>query len=71
MSYKFEPWNEVGETKESDKLNITEPPCKHCKFWNPQAIYYPTVDGLRFDSVRLCWAECKHFDFSCFTNKGE
>ena len=70
--YKFKPLEEYGNTKPANHiLPIPEPPCKHCKWWSPQAIFYQAFDGFHFDSVRLCWAEpgSMHQDFSCYIPK--
>lgn len=73
MTFKFEPWESALKEcprKEPHLLDIEEPPCKHCKYWSPQTIYYSNREGLYFDSVRLCWYEntmCP--DFSCYEEK--
>ena len=73
MIYKFEPWNMKHDVIKPNFLNIENPPCKHCKYWSPQATYSQTVNGLEFDSVRLCWASDfdghMEADFSCYTPK--
>lgn len=70
MSFKFEPWNGFYPPKEPHKLDIEDPPCKHCKYWSPQVIFYPHIKGSKFDSVKLCWNEGEqHCDFSCYIPK--
>ena len=48
-------------------LNITAPPCPHCRYWKPQRKYMmlDTI-GTIFDGVRLCQAADQYHDFSCF-----
>lgn len=69
--FKFEPWNEQEKIKKPHRLDIQEPPCIHCKHWNPQAIYMPSQEGYTFDSIRLCWSTERYPDFSCFRFKEE
>ncbi len=76
MTFKFAPWEDKYDFPQLPKLDIKDPPCKHCKHWKPQVRYYQNKDGLHFDSVRLCWKvdyNDGHMqaDFSCFNLKEE
>lgn len=64
-SFKFDPWQQAEDKSESGCLNIdvSEPPCKHCKFWRPR------ITTNRYghqDGVVLCCNDEMHNDFSCF-----
>ena len=67
---EWHPWDDVKNNKLGlPKLtisSITEPPCKNCKYFSPQIITYPTIEGQVFDSVRCCWADEQYNDFSCY-----
>ena len=69
--FKFEPWNKVNKKAQNIiLLHVFEPPCIHCHFWSPQAIFFPTLEGPMFDSVRLCWRDGSMLqDFSCYKEK--
>lgn len=74
MPYDYAPWIECNKTLDPVEIDLDDPPCKHCKYWSPQVIYYHTIKGRYFDSVRLCWVmsdsqESMHQDFSCFKPK--
>jgi len=62
MTIEWEPWHKFAQ--DSEALPISEPPCRHCKYWTPRRKYRP--DG-RFDGVVICsniGEQCN--DFSCF-----
>ena len=63
---KFTPWNEP--LRLDPCLPIKEPPCKECKWFQPRQISYydPVKKKIILDSVRLCWNENMHMDFSCY-----
>lgn len=50
----------------TEPIDIAEPPCKRCKFWNPRRT--TDVDGNVVE-VRLCWAESQWKDFGCFRER--
>lgn len=65
--FKFEPWKDPIIEERLD-LPITEPPCKHCKFFRPRII--TDARGV-FDGVILCHNEGDmEKDFSCFRDRG-
>ena len=58
--------------------HIEEPPCKHCKFFDPKSVKL-AFDGdsstgsqdrdREASGFRLCWKDKMHGDFSCYTPK--
>lgn len=50
---------------------VTEPPCKNCKYWNPQPILRNTPEGIITTGLVMCHNEDMNFDFSCFKDKKE
>lgn len=58
---KWQPWIDYDIA-----ANITEPPCKDCKYFKPQITYYP--NGI-FDGVKFCHSDEMFPDFSCFRER--
>lgn len=66
---KFEPWKYAHH--EIPTLNIHEPPCRHCRCWNPQQRYVHTDSGYEPSGVTLCHSlDGMQRDFSCFMERG-
>lgn len=63
--FDWQPWEDYKKTTLL-ALPITEPPCKNCKFWNPQPQFTNLRTGMKFDGVICCHAEYQHQDFSCY-----
>lgn len=65
--FVFRPWHDYAmQADEVTKIPIEEPPCKHCKKWNPRI----TTDQLgKYAGVSLCGAKEMYHDFSCFKEK--
>ena len=73
---KFEPWEDCKDANPADPFKpVASPPCVNCHYWRPQAVFVSSIDGPKFDSVKLCWYEdtgmpiCS--DFSCYTEREE
>jgi hypothetical protein len=63
----FKPWSDCAEQAKNLVITtVEEPPCKHCKFWNPRI---RTDEQGKYAGVVLCTAEKMHSDFSCFKPK--
>ncbi len=62
---EWHPWSEF-EGEAPVTVNVEEPPCKHCKHWNPRIVTDAKGDFAR---VRFCIADSMYFDFSCFKKK--
>lgn len=65
MAQKWDPWN-IKAT--APALNITEPPCKDCRFWNPYAVFETNkkTGQVAQNGIRCCTAEDMFRDFSCY-----
>jgi len=48
------------------KVDVSEPPCKHCRNWRPHAKLNSEGDVC---GLRCCVAKDMYHDFSCFTEK--
>lgn len=59
---KWEPWADLGNVAR-EKLNILEPPCKECHYWDPHVEFDRLGEAT---GVRCCVAESMHSDFSCY-----
>ena len=59
---KWEPW-ESHKDKAPIKLDISDPPCRDCKFWNPRI---KTNDRGEYGGVVLCTVDSMCHDFSCY-----
>lgn len=70
MKYEFKPWEKFKDNGESIKIEVNEPPCKYCVYWQPEKRYQYT-SGCRvvFDGIRLCLKEEINNDFSCYEAK--
>mgnify|MGYP001560572136 CR=1 FL=1 len=64
---KFNPWEDLPA--DAPFVNVSAPPCAHCKHWSPQVLFRPTPFGIKSDGVRLCHSEDMHHDFSCYKPK--
>lgn len=65
---KFEPWNKFAI--QIDKIDIQEPPCKSCEFWDPKRIFRKDRLGeFHYNGIRCCHAFTMMHDFSCFKPK--
>lgn len=62
---EWEPWR-AYKMNAPDLVGITEPPCKWCRAWRPQARFTDTGTGMVFDGVVCCHAKDQYRDFSCF-----
>lgn len=64
-------WNkafDIALKKAPIKLDISEPPCKICKYWSPRVV----TDRMgEVDSIKCCIAEKMYSDFSCFNPKDD
>ncbi len=66
---KWEPWETFKAN--SEVLDISEPPCKDCKFWKPQNRYAHTPNGFIFYGIVCCHTyDGQESDFSCYKQKG-
>lgn len=63
---EFNPWDDCEKTF-NNKLDITEPPCKHCRDWNPRV---KTDSKGAYDGIILCTNSNMNHDFSCYWAKG-
>ena len=71
----YKEWNlakhRTHETN-TDPLDIFDPPCKKCYFWEPQRIFEPKPPGgtrgwgMLYKGIRCCFAEEMKPDFNCF-----
>lgn len=63
---KWQPWEDFKLDLDLSSIKISEPPCKHCKFWKPHRIFRHIESVLFYDGIVCCIADEQHFDFSCF-----
>lgn len=69
---EWHPWDITPEPVESGPIDVSAPPCVHCKNWRPCAnvIESSVRPSVRlYDGVRLCHADEQHHDFSCYRPK--
>lgn len=66
--FVWNPWEQVVDPPLLK--GIDEPPCKHCKFWEPIALFKSYGGGgPSREGTRCCHADDMHYDFSCFRSK--
>ena len=63
-----------GKDEAPKKLNIPEPPCKHCVYWHPHIEVKLIEDGLNTpywaNHFFACIAAKMYKDFSCYRLSG-
>lgn len=72
MRYLFSPWDIVPKPVESGPIEVTGPPCVHCRHWRPCANVRESAihENVRFyDGVTLCHSDDQYRDFSCYRPK--
>ena len=74
MKYKpfYEKINMFSEKEGNTfrfKFDLSEPPCKECKYFKPQAVFILDRSRLTFDGCDICHATEMFGDFSCFVEK--
>uniref|UniRef100_A0A6M3IGX6 Uncharacterized protein n=1 Tax=viral metagenome TaxID=1070528 RepID=A0A6M3IGX6_9ZZZZ len=65
----WEPWIKYRHltNNQTERIDLTEPPCKYCYFWRPQTKFIELHSGATiFDGVICCAVEEMQHDFSCF-----
>ena len=76
---RWDPWTLAKTNEIEPELpEITEPPCKECRWFAPRRWYQDLAGRLAtspakpeeaFVGVRMCHAPMMHFDFSCFSGR--
>lgn len=57
----WDPWTRYKNN--DDLVEIPEPPCRNCRYWNPAR------DNPPFGGILCCHAEEMFGDFSCFRQR--
>jgi hypothetical protein len=64
--YRYQPWVDCEKQFKPIEVNIDEPPCKHCFFFNPRVT---TDKNGNFAGVIVCTSDDMNHDFSCFKQR--
>ena len=73
----FAPWDSeeakraLANAVESLRLDISEPPCRHCEHFKPTVEVSASGGKPVYSGVALCHSKEMYHDFSCYEPRGE
>jgi len=63
---KWQPWKEYNGRIAPEKIDLPEPPCKHCVYWYPHVEINLLKETGWVSHFSACIAEKMFDDFSCY-----